>query len=161
MQQQKQVWKAAGLGCVAHEIGSLPMSDDPEHGVVCPYLLLLSLLTISTSFRYFFILFYLLYLKVDANLKFHKFQNLYACDMSVLPVSAPANPSLTLAALALRLADHITNNGTLSILSIHPLPVVFFSFAFSPPLLFYLLLLRLVSRFLPSLPPSLLLSFEF
>jgi len=76
--RDNQVWKAAGLGCVAHEIGTLPMSKEPENGVV------------------------------DSNLKFHKFSNLYACDMSVLPVSAPANPSLTLVALALRLADHLS-----------------------------------------------------
>eukprot|EP00026_Physarum_polycephalum_P000521 Phypoly_transcript_00522.p1 GENE.Phypoly_transcript_00522~~Phypoly_transcript_00522.p1 ORF type:complete len:633 (+),score=108.30 Phypoly_transcript_00522:1584-3482(+) len=78
LQNEKQIWKAAGLGCVAHEIGTLPMSKEPEHGVV------------------------------DSNLKFHKFSNLYACDMSVFPVSAPANPSLTLVALALRLSDHLS-----------------------------------------------------
>lgn len=44
---------------------------------------------------------------VDADLKFRGYQNLYCCDMSVLPNSPAANPSLTLAALALRLADHL------------------------------------------------------
>jgi choline dehydrogenase-like flavoprotein len=80
LREERQVWKAAGLGCVAHEIGTLSMSEDPERGVV------------------------------DANLKFHKLRNLYACDMSVIPVSAPANPSLTLVALALRLADHLVES---------------------------------------------------
>jgi hypothetical protein len=41
---------------------------------------------------------------VDANLKFLAYDNLYACDNSVFPTSPAANPSLTLAALALRLA---------------------------------------------------------
>jgi hypothetical protein len=45
---------------------------------------------------------------VDADLKFLGYQNLYACDNSVFPVSPAGNPSLTLAALALRLANHLT-----------------------------------------------------
>jgi choline dehydrogenase-like flavoprotein len=44
---------------------------------------------------------------VDADLKFLAYRNLYACDNSVFPVSPAANPSLSLAALALRLADHL------------------------------------------------------
>ena len=45
---------------------------------------------------------------VDAELKFHAYDNLYACDNSVFASSPAANPSLTLAALALRLAQHLT-----------------------------------------------------
>jgi choline dehydrogenase-like flavoprotein len=45
---------------------------------------------------------------VDTNLRFLAYGNLYACDLSVFPTSPAANPSLTLAALALRLADHLT-----------------------------------------------------
>lgn len=45
---------------------------------------------------------------VNADLKFLSYQNLYACDNSIFPVSPAANPSLTLAALALRLASHLT-----------------------------------------------------
>jgi choline dehydrogenase-like flavoprotein len=45
---------------------------------------------------------------VDADLKFLAYDNLYACDNSVFPTSPAANPSLTLAALALRLVDHLT-----------------------------------------------------
>jgi choline dehydrogenase-like flavoprotein len=41
---------------------------------------------------------------VDAELRFLAYDNLYACDNSVFPTSPAANPSLTLAALALRLA---------------------------------------------------------
>lgn len=47
---------------------------------------------------------------VDEYLKFHAFENLYACDLSVFPNSPSANPTLTLAALALRLADHINRS---------------------------------------------------
>jgi choline dehydrogenase-like flavoprotein len=41
---------------------------------------------------------------VDPDLRFHDYENLYACDNSVFPTSPAANPTLTLAALALRLA---------------------------------------------------------
>jgi len=68
--------QVANLGNVAHEVGTLRMTD-AGHGVV------------------------------DANLKFLAYDNLYACDNSVFPVSPAANPSLTLAALALRLANAI------------------------------------------------------
>jgi choline dehydrogenase-like flavoprotein len=44
---------------------------------------------------------------VDTDLKFVAYDNLYACDLSVFPSSPAANPTLTLAALALRLADHL------------------------------------------------------
>jgi GMC oxidoreductase/NAD(P)-binding Rossmann-like domain len=40
---------------------------------------------------------------VDQHLRFLAYDNLYACDNSVFPASPAANPSLTLAALALRL----------------------------------------------------------
>lgn len=68
--------KEAALGAVAHEVGTLRMTDT-GHGVL------------------------------DANLRFLAYENLYACDNSVLPTSPAANPSLTLAALALRLARHL------------------------------------------------------
>ena len=44
---------------------------------------------------------------VDENLKFEGYDNLYVCDPSVYPYIPAANPSLTLVALALRLADHL------------------------------------------------------
>lgn len=44
---------------------------------------------------------------VDTNLKFLGYENLFACDLSVFPASPAANPTLTLAALAMRLADHL------------------------------------------------------
>ncbi|GIE76449.1 putative glucose-methanol-choline oxidoreductase [Actinoplanes philippinensis] len=45
---------------------------------------------------------------VDADLRFLGYDNLYACDNSVFPTSPAANPTLTLAALSLRLARHLT-----------------------------------------------------
>ena len=44
---------------------------------------------------------------VDVNLKAHDLENLYIVDASVLPTSAAVNPSLTIAALALRAGEHI------------------------------------------------------
>jgi choline dehydrogenase-like flavoprotein len=70
-----------GIGGVAHEVGTLRMGADPNRqyrdGVV------------------------------DANLALVGYSNLFACDLSVFPSSPAANPTLTLAALALRLARHI------------------------------------------------------
>jgi choline dehydrogenase-like flavoprotein len=45
---------------------------------------------------------------VDENLKFLAYDNLYCCDVSVFPSIPAANPSLTLAGLALRLADELS-----------------------------------------------------
>lgn len=44
---------------------------------------------------------------VDENLKVNGVENLYVCDLSVFPFSPASNPSLTLVALAQRLADHL------------------------------------------------------
>jgi GMC oxidoreductase len=44
---------------------------------------------------------------LNENLRFLGHQRLYACDLSVFPTSPAANPTLTLAALAIRLADHL------------------------------------------------------
>ncbi|WP_103256573.1 GMC oxidoreductase [Tabrizicola aquatica] len=49
---------------------------------------------------------------VDPNLKAHDLDNLYIVDASVLPTSAAVNPSLTIAALALRAGDHIAKAHT-------------------------------------------------
>ena len=70
-----------GLGGVAHEVGSLRMGTQAgaqyQDGVV------------------------------DADLKMVGYSNLFVCDLSVFPSSPAANPTLTLAALALRLARHL------------------------------------------------------
>ncbi len=44
---------------------------------------------------------------VDENLRYEGHENLYVADVSVFPFIPAANPSLTLAALVLRLADHL------------------------------------------------------
>ena len=61
----------------SHQCGTARMGDDPAASVV------------------------------DANLKAHDLDNLYIVDASVLPTSAAVNPSLTIAALALRAGAHI------------------------------------------------------
>jgi choline dehydrogenase-like flavoprotein len=69
--------REAGLGGVAHEVGTLRLGEGAEA-------------------------------VVDTNLKFRAYENLYVCDLSVFPASPAANPTLTLAALAVRLADHLS-----------------------------------------------------
>ena len=71
-------WGRGGIGGVAHEVGSMRMQQDPTSSGV-----------------------------VDQDLKILGTDNVYICDLSVFPSSPTANPSLTLVALALRLADHL------------------------------------------------------
>lgn len=68
--------KRAGLGGVAHEVGSLRLGVGAT-GVV------------------------------DENLQYNGYNNLFVCDLSVFPSSPAANPTLTLAALSLRLVEYI------------------------------------------------------
>ncbi|KAF8451229.1 hypothetical protein BGX38DRAFT_1269494 [Terfezia claveryi] len=49
---------------------------------------------------------------VDSNLQVNGFQNLFVCDLSVFPVSTEANPTLTLAALSMRLSSYLTQPQT-------------------------------------------------
>lgn len=46
---------------------------------------------------------------VDKNCKVHEIDNLYIADSSIMPTSGATNPSLTIAANALRVADAIDN----------------------------------------------------
>jgi choline dehydrogenase-like flavoprotein len=46
---------------------------------------------------------------LDLNNKAHGLANLYVVDSSFFPSSAGTNPSLTIAANALRVADHLLN----------------------------------------------------
>ncbi len=73
--------RRARLGSVAHEVGTLRMAVQ-KTGVTARGVL-------------------------DSDLRFLNYENVYACDLSVFPSSPAANPSLTLAALALRLAEHL------------------------------------------------------
>ncbi|ROT34482.1 FAD/NAD(P)-binding domain-containing protein [Sodiomyces alkalinus F11] len=67
-----------GFGVFSHESGTMRMEGPKSPGVV------------------------------DTNLKFKGMENLWVCDLSAMPVCPEANPSLTLAALSLRLAEHLT-----------------------------------------------------
>ena len=44
---------------------------------------------------------------VDRDLRYHGLDNLFVAAGSVFPSCSSANPTLTIAALALRLADHL------------------------------------------------------
>lgn len=61
----------------SHHMGTTRMSDDPRLGVV------------------------------DRNCRVHGIDNLYVAGSSVFPTSGSANPTLTIVALALRLAQHL------------------------------------------------------
>ena len=60
-----------------HHLGALRMSSSPEDGVV------------------------------DSNSRLHNVDNLYIAGSAVFPTGGYANPTLTIVALALRLADHL------------------------------------------------------
>lgn len=60
-----------------HHMGTTRMSDDPKKGVV------------------------------DKNCRMHSLENLYIAGSSVFPTAGYVTPTLTIVALALRLADHI------------------------------------------------------
>ncbi len=65
-----------------HHIGTTRMADDPSKGVV------------------------------DADCRVFGINNLFIAGSSVFPTSGSANPTLTIVALALRLADHIKKSAT-------------------------------------------------
>jgi choline dehydrogenase-like flavoprotein len=65
------------IGFFSHHIGTTRMSDDPKKGVV------------------------------DRNCRVHGIANLFIAGSSVFPTGGSAAPTLTLVALAIRLADHL------------------------------------------------------
>lgn len=72
----------AGFGLVAHEVGTMRLQiPGSRTGYV-----------------------------VEDSYQVRNFQGLYVCDLSIFPVSPPANPSLTLAALSLQLANDLVAN---------------------------------------------------
>ncbi len=60
-----------------HHMGTTRMHADPRHGVV------------------------------DADCRIHRLENFYIASSSVFPTSGNVNPTLTIVALAIRLADHL------------------------------------------------------
>ncbi|KAE8406038.1 hypothetical protein BDV37DRAFT_281280 [Aspergillus pseudonomiae] len=77
------------FGAVAHEVGTMRLQRPKKH-------------TDSVSNKEDKYV-------VDDEYRVRNFDNLYVCDLSIFPVSPPANPSLTLAAMALQLADNLLN----------------------------------------------------
>ncbi len=67
----------SGLHWGHHHMGTTRMSHDPKQGVV------------------------------DADCRMHSVENLFVAGSSVFPTGGYANPTLTIVALALRLADHL------------------------------------------------------
>ena len=68
------------MGPGDHHMGALRMSAAPEDGIV------------------------------DPDCRVHSVENLYIAGSAVFPTSGYANPTLTIIALALRLADHLNGN---------------------------------------------------
>jgi choline dehydrogenase-like flavoprotein len=64
-----------------HHMGTTRMADDPTRGVV------------------------------DRNCRVHGLDNLYVIGGSVFPTGGAANPTLTIVALTLRLAEHLKSRG--------------------------------------------------
>lgn len=69
------------IGARYHHMGTTRMSDDPKQGVV------------------------------DRNARVHGVGNLYIAGSSIFPTSGYANPTLTIVAMAIRLAEHLKNGG--------------------------------------------------
>ena len=67
----------SNIGCCSHHIGTTRMHEDPRQGVV------------------------------DQHCAVHGLSNFYIAGSSVFPTSGRANPTITLVALAIRLADHL------------------------------------------------------
>jgi choline dehydrogenase-like flavoprotein len=74
-------WADPEIGWGNHHMGTTRMSTDPTQGVV------------------------------DADCKAHGIGNLYVAGSSVFPSCGPVNPTLTIVALAMRLADHLKAKG--------------------------------------------------
>ncbi|OCH91040.1 FAD/NAD(P)-binding domain-containing protein [Obba rivulosa] len=71
-----EYFKALEVGGVAHELGTIPMKGPKNTSAYC----------------------------LDTDLKLRGYEGVYVCDLSVFPVSPEVNPTITLAALALRIS---------------------------------------------------------
>ncbi|KLO19799.1 FAD/NAD(P)-binding domain-containing protein [Schizopora paradoxa] len=78
-EDSEEFFKPLELGGVAHELGTIPFSQNLTSEDKC--------------------------LKEDLSLRGH--EGLYVCDLSIFPMSPEVNPTLTLAALALRLSREV------------------------------------------------------
>ena len=94
----------------AHHLGTTRMSDSPLNGVV------------------------------DSNCKVHGMSNLYVAGSSVFPTGGHANPTLTLVALTLRLADHLKKT------NLPPVKSTSYNVEVKPKKVFYVKALRLLSN---------------
>jgi choline dehydrogenase-like flavoprotein len=74
-------WQDAEIGWGNHHMGTTRMAADPSRGVV------------------------------DPDCKAHGIANLYIAGSSVFPSCGAVNPTLTIVALAMRLADHLKAKG--------------------------------------------------
>ncbi len=74
---RRDVWTQAEEGWGCHHMGTTRMSEDPRQGVV------------------------------DADCRVHGIDNLYVAGSSVFTTGGAVNPTLTVVALAVRLADHL------------------------------------------------------
>lgn len=83
--QMRLMLRGGRFGFFWHHMGTTRMSDDPTQGVV------------------------------DADCRVHGVSNLFVAGSSVFPTGGTASPTLTIVALALRLADHIGGRGTQAI----------------------------------------------
>ncbi|KAG8775973.1 hypothetical protein FRC12_001167 [Ceratobasidium sp. 428] len=83
------------LGGVAHELGSLPMASPKRPNH-----------------------------SIDENLKLENYQGIYVCDLSIFPMSPEANPTLTLAALAIRLSRLLHPRGQVRTVSANTIWVI-------------------------------------
>jgi len=75
--QSAQIETNSELRGVAHHLGTTRMSEDPRTGVV------------------------------DRNCRVHTVENLFINSGSVMPTGGFAGPTITIAALGIRLADHL------------------------------------------------------
>ncbi|HZZ75627.1 MAG TPA: GMC family oxidoreductase [Puia sp.] len=94
----------------AHHLGTTRMSDSPLNGVV------------------------------DSDCKVHGMSNLYVAGSSVFPTGGHANPTLTLIALTLRLADHLKKS------NLPPVRSMSYNVEVKPKKVFYVKALRLLSN---------------